>query len=98
VKISDLTGVVDPRVAGPGAAPESAVPGRTGATAADGGDAVEVSATARLLAGLARANVDTVRAERVMALRQAIAAGTYQVDPAAVARAFLTEVAGHLLG
>jgi flagellar biosynthesis anti-sigma factor FlgM len=98
VKISDLNGVVDPRVAGAGAAPESAgAPGRT-AAAAQGGDAVEVSETARLLAGLARVNVDEVRPQRVAALRQAIASGTYQVDPAAVARAFLTEVAGHLLG
>ncbi len=99
MKISDLNGVVDPRVAGAGAAPESAgAPGRTAAAAAQGGDAVEVSETARLLAGLARVNVGEVRPERVAALRQAVASGTYQVDPAAVARAFLTEVAGHLLG
>lgn len=100
MKISDLgNGVADPRVTGAGAPPEPAgAPVRATAAAADGGDAVQVSETARLLAGLGQGTVDEVRSERVAALRQAIASGTYRVDPAAVARAFLTEVAGHLLG
>lgn len=99
MKISDWNGVRDPRLTGAGTRPDpAAASARAAATATDGGDAVQVSDAARLIAQMARANVDEVRQDRVTALRQAIASGSYQVDPTAVARAFLTDVAGGLLG
>ncbi len=54
-------------------------------------DRIEVSADARLLASLVRAALElpAVRATEVERLRDAVAAGAYEVDPRALARAIL---------
>jgi flagellar biosynthesis anti-sigma factor FlgM len=98
-------GVQDPRLGGVGGTLE---PGGTGATApdgtTDGTDSVQLSDAARVLARLAGHvstvvdGVGEVRQDRVQALRQSIETGQYRVDPDAVARGFLRDVVGQLVG
>ena len=106
MKIGDRSnGVQDSRLGGVAGPLE---PGGTRGTNADGtpedGDSVQVSAAARALARLAGHvttvvdGVRDVRQDRVEALRQQIEAGQYQIDPDAVARSFLRDVVGQLVG
>ena len=64
-----------------------------------GGDRVSVSQEARELARL-RAEVgpvDTVRTDRVSALRAAVESGQYRPEPVAVATSVLRDILGQLL-
>jgi flagellar biosynthesis anti-sigma factor FlgM len=106
MKIGDRSnGVQDSRLGGvagalePGGTRPAGVDG-----AADGADSVQVSDAARVLARLATHvatvadGVREVRQDRVQALRQAVESGQYRIDPEAVARSFLTDVVGQLVG
>lgn len=106
MKIGDRNnGVQDPRLGGVGGALE---PGETrpagAADGAEGGDSVQVSDAARVLARLAghvatvADGVRQVRQDRVDALRAKVESGQYRIDTDAVARAFLTDVVGQLVG
>ena len=94
MKINERKGVLDPQLAG--AEPVRA-DGRP-AVQSEGaeGDRVNVSDTARQLAGLRAAvgDLDAVRPERVAVLQAAIDAGRYTPDPTAVARALLRDAVG----
>ena len=97
MKIDDRKGVLDPQLVGTDPTrPDgrAAVP-----PAAQTGDRVSVSDTARQLAGLRAAvgDLDGVRQERVAVLQSAIDAGRYDVDPQAVAQSFLREVTADAL-
>lgn len=78
---------------GRGAARPGVDPSVAGATSGAAGPAVrvEVSARSRELAAVlaAAAAAPDLRAERLAALRRELDAGTYRVDPVAVARAML---------
>jgi flagellar biosynthesis anti-sigma factor FlgM len=94
MKINERKGVLDSQLAGidpirPEGRPVVAGEGDTG-------DRVNVSDTARQLAGLRAlvGDVDGIRPERVAVLQAAIDAGTYAPDGDAVARAVLRDSLG----
>ena len=109
MKISDRNGVPGSRVDGTPLTIGTPPPAKNGANGArnegiGSDDQVEVSAAAKTLARLAghrqtvTDGIDTVREDRVAALRDAIAKGQYQPDFDAVARSFLAETFGPLVG
>src|SRR5262245_40324427 len=106
MKISDRNGVPGARVDGTpltiGTPPAGKnAPRQEGVGS---GDQVDVSDVARTLARLAAHRqtvtdgIDTVREDRVAALRDAVAKGQYQPDFESVARSFLAETFGPLVG
>ena len=106
MKIGDRSnGVQDSRLGGVGGPLE---PAGSRGNGVDGtpeqGDSVQVSPAARALARLSGHvatvvdGVREVRQDRVEALRQQIENGTYTIDPDAVAKSFLTDVVGQLVG
>ncbi len=106
MKISDRSnGVQDSRLGGVSGPHEPAGARTNGVdgTPAEG-DSVQVSPAARALARLAGHvatvvdGVREVRQDRVEALRQQIQNGTYTIDTDAVARSFLSDVVGQLVG
>jgi flagellar biosynthesis anti-sigma factor FlgM len=106
MKITDRNGVPGARVDGTPLTIGTPPPGKNGARAEGigSGDQVDVSDVAKTLARLAAhrqtvtEGIDTVREDRVAALREAVAKGQYQPDFDAVARSFLAENFGHLVG
>jgi anti-sigma28 factor (negative regulator of flagellin synthesis) len=93
--------VDDARVRVDGTSPQAARgPRAAGAeAAATSADRVELSAAARVLAGLRDAigGLDEVREELIAGLRPVVGAGRYHVAAEAVARDFLAEELGGLL-
>lgn len=94
MKITDRNLVQDPPLrperggqAGRGTTPTEGTP-----ESAAGGDRVDVSEAARVLAGLR--DDDPERAAKVERLRKAVEDGTYDPDVNEVARRFLREVVG----
>ena len=106
MKIGDRSyGVQDSRLGGVGGPLEPGGPRSNGADGTpEDGDSVQVSPAARALARLAGHvatvvdGVREVRQDRVEALRKQIESGQYAIDPEAVARSFLTDVVGQLVG
>ena len=106
MKITDRSGVPGARVDGTpltiGTPPPTNKAARTEGIGS--GDQVDVSDVAKTLARLAThrqtvtEGIDTVREDRVAALREAVAKDQYQPDFDAVARSFLAENFGHLVG
>lgn len=91
MKIDGFDGVSRPKPAeGPGNQPRVARQEEAG-QAPSPGDRVELSDRAREVATLAEksASLADVRREKVEAVREAIEAGTYRVDPRQVARSIL---------
>jgi flagellar biosynthesis anti-sigma factor FlgM len=106
MKIGDRNGIPGARVDGAPLATPTPPPAKTGSRpeSAPSGDEVEVSDAAKTLARLAThrqavtAGIDSVREDRVAALRDAVAKGQYRPDAEAVARSFLAETFGSLIG
>jgi flagellar biosynthesis anti-sigma factor FlgM len=94
MKITERKGVLDPQLAGA----DPVRPESRATVVGDSvtGDRVNVSDTARQLAGLRAAigDVDGVRPERVAVLQAAIDAGRYAPDASDVARAVLRNAVG----
>jgi negative regulator of flagellin synthesis FlgM len=67
---------------------------RQTAAASGGGDVIQLSDTARLMQKASEAIADTeeVRPEKVMALRDAVQQGTYEVDPQQVAKSLIVNL------
>ena len=106
MKISDRNGVPGARVDGTPLTIGTPPPAKTSprGEATSPGDQVEVSDVAKTLARLVAhrqtvaEGIDTVREDRVAALREAVANGQYRPDSEAVARSFLAETFGPLVG
>ena len=94
MKINDRKDVLDPQLIGPDAVRGGPRGAGDGADPEASGDRVTVSDAARDLARLRAqvGDVDAVRSERVAALRAALDAGEYRVDPAALAKSVLGEL------
>jgi flagellar biosynthesis anti-sigma factor FlgM len=90
---SGLSGIGIPDAIAADAAPE-----RQGTVR--GQDRIEISTEARLRVQLRReiGLLEDVPAARIAALRDEIARGAYQRDPATIAERLLADVAGELLG
>jgi flagellar biosynthesis anti-sigma factor FlgM len=106
MKISDRNGVPGARVDGTPLTIGTPPPAKNGSRGEGigSGDQVDVSDVAKTLARLAAhrqtvtEGIDAVREDRVAALRDAVAKGQYQPDFDAVARSFLAETFGPLVG
>lgn len=106
MKITDRNGIPDTRVGGTPLTIGTPPPAKNGARPEGVGsdDQVDVSDVAKTLARLAAhrqtvtEGIDTVREDRVAALREAVEKGQYKPDLDAVARSFLVENFGHLVG
>ena len=106
MKITDRNGLPGARVDGTPLTTGTPPPAKNGARGEGigSGDQVDVSDVAKTLARLAAhrqtvtEGIDSVREDRVAALREAVAKGQYQPNFDAVARSFLAETFGPLVG